>query len=267
MSSDSLENDFCVVIPARYESSRFPGKLLEDICGKSLIQRVVECAQTSATGRVVVATDSDLIEQEVADQTDAEVCRTSTRHSTGTDRIAEAVRHLDFPDSQIVVNVQGDEPLMSGKLIDQVAFKLANNRTASLVTAACSVKSQEELTDPNVVKCWVNANGWAVTFSRAPDLSEEIAADIAMQRYAHIGIYAYRVGYLQKFVNYTATRLEVKERLEQMRAIENRDSIMVHITDNYRGIGVDTREDLERVRNLLITSEHHTTGYRHEAKI
>ena len=251
MNSKNFEIGFCVVIPARYESSRFPGKLLEDICGKSLIQRVVECAQTSSAERVVVATDSDLIEREIVNQTSAEVCRTSTRHSTGTDRIAETVRQLEFPENRIVVNVQGDEPLIPGKLIDQVAFKLAGNSTASMATAAYSIKSQEDLTDPNVVKCWVNANGEAVTFSRAPDLSAEFMENIVAQRYAHIGIYAYRVGFLQKFVNYTATRLEVQERLEQMRAIENHDRIMVHITDDYRGIGIDTREDLKRVRNLL----------------
>ena len=251
MNSEPLEIGFCVVIPARYESSRLPGKLLEDICGKSLIQRVVECAQTSSAEHVVVATDSDLIEQEIVNQTGAEVCRTSTRPATGTDRIAEAVRQLKFPEDQIVVNVQGDEPLIPGNLIDQVAFKLASNNAASMATAACSVKSQEDLTDSNVVKCWVNDNGEAVTFSRAPDLSAEFVENIAVQRYAHIGIYAYHVGFLQKFVNYTATKLEVQERLEQMRAIENHDRIMVHITNDYRGIGIDTREDLKRIRNLL----------------
>lgn len=238
---------FDVVIPARYESSRLPGKALEIIVGKSLIQRVVECAQASRAERVIVATDSEQIEEEVYRNTTAEVCRTSREHNTGTDRIAEAVDRLNLDENRIIVNVQGDEPMLQGELIDCVAMKLANCEEAVMATAVRGLEEGDELYNPNVVKCSIDSDNYAENFSRQPIQSLK-----SNSCYAHIGIYAYKVWYLKQFVGMNQTKLEKAERLEQLRVIESGGKIVVYVSEDYRGIGVDTLQDLERAREYFL---------------
>ncbi len=243
--------EFDIVIPARYESSRFPGKLLADICGKSMIQRVVERSFESSAKSVVVALDDERIACEVKKNTDATVCYTQPAHSCGTDRVAEAVKTLGLPTDRIVVNVQGDEPLICAKLIDTVARKLTEQSTASVATAATPIRSQQDWEDPNVVKCVVNRKGQALYFSRCSIPNGASLSGASLTGLAHIGIYAYRVGYLCEHASRPASQLESAERLEQLRVLFNGDQIAVHIDNSYNAIGVDVAEDIQRVEQLI----------------
>ena len=251
---DHLEFD--VVIPARYESSRLPGKLLADICGKTMIQRVVERAMTSAAKTVIVAVDDDRIGEHVADKTAATVVSTASDHASGSDRIAEAVSLLDLPGERTIVNVQGDEPLICAELINQVAATLHNDSSASMGTAATPMDLDAHGDDPNRVKCVVDRYSRALYFSRSviPWAGRSVTGS-DLKGLHHIGIYAYTVNYL---VHQHASRevcdLEKNEGLEQLRALYYGDTIAVHVTDNYDGIGVDTSEDLDRVRAVIANS-------------
>ncbi len=248
---------FYVVIPARYASSRLPAKPLKDIVGKPMIQHVYERACESQAREVIIATDDERIEQ-AAGAFGARVCMTSENHQSGTDRLQEVVTQLQLPDEAIVVNVQGDEPLIPAEVINQVADNLAKDRSASVSTLCEPIQSVEDFCNPNVVKVVTDANGRALYFSRAPvpyprdafaGEGRVLPENFAAQR--HIGIYAYRVGLLHRFVTWNQAPLERFESLEQLRVMWQGESI--HVAEACRRVpgGVDTELDLDRVRRLL----------------
>lgn len=256
---------YIVIIPARYASSRLPGKPLLDIAGKSMIQRVYEQAQKSQAHKVVVATDDERIELAVK-AFGGEVLMTSTEHSSGTDRLQEVVAKLGLRPEEIVVNVQGDEPLIPPELIDQVASNLANNTQADIATLCEPIDSMAQLLDPNAVKVIFDCRGLALYFSRAPipwnrdkflSVVDEVAVpdltstDLTDQYNRHVGIYSYRVRFLHQFVGWEQAPIEQLERLEQLRALHHGVGIHVERACADAGVGVDTQEDLDRLRQLL----------------
>lgn len=248
---------FTVVIPARYASSRLPGKPLQDIAGKPMIQHVWEQACKSSAQQVVVATDDARI-VEACRGFGAQVLLTRIDHNSGTDRLAEVAAALGLTPDAIVVNVQGDEPLIPPALIDQVAANLAANPQAEIATLAEPIDEVAALFNPNVVKVTSDRNGLALTFSRAPlpwardafaASREQLPASVPYRR--HIGIYAYRAQFLHDFVAWGPCWLEDAECLEQLRALWH--GVRIHVADALQAppAGVDTQEDLERVRRLL----------------
>ncbi|MCD5982070.1 3-deoxy-manno-octulosonate cytidylyltransferase [Pseudomonas sp. CDFA 610] len=252
-----MTTDFTVVIPARYGSSRFPGKPLKVIAGKPMVQLVWEQARKSNAQRVVVATDDARI-FEACQAFGAEVLMTRDDHNSGTDRLAEVATQLGLAADAIVVNVQGDEPMIPPAVIDQVASNLAAHPEAGISTLAEPIDDVAALFNPNVVKVSSDINGLALTFSRAPlpwarDAlavnRDELPAGVPYRR--HIGIYAYRAGFLHDFVSWGPCQLENTENLEQLRALWN--GVRIHVADALEALpaGVDTPEDLERVRRLL----------------
>lgn len=243
--------EFDIVIPARYESSRLPGKLLEDICGKSMIRRVIERSFTSSATRVIVAYDDERIRAEVESVTNAVTCKTSPAHPCGTDRVAEAVQNLGLPDERMIVNVQGDEPMITGSVINRVAQMLHGSEAASVATAAQPIDAWSQLNDPNVVKCAIDRDGYALYFSRSPIPWQGSARPASVRALHHIGIYAYRVGYLVRHAGREVCGLEVAEKLEQLRVLYNGDRIVVAVDKEYRSLGVDTYRELELVRRLV----------------
>lgn len=247
---------FTVVIPARLASTRLPGKPLADIAGKPMVVRVAERARRCAAGRVVVAADDAQIVA-ACDRHGVEAILTSPDHPSGTDRLAEASRALDLRDDEIVVNVQGDEPLMDPALVDAVAGLLLQRRDASMGTAAHPLHDPAEFANPNVVKVVTDAAGLALYFSRAPIAwwRDGFAGGIGRlpdpAPLRHVGIYSYRVGFLRLFPTLPQAPIERIESLEQLRALWHGHRIAVHVTDKAPGPGVDTPEDLERVRALF----------------
>ncbi|WP_122596256.1 3-deoxy-manno-octulosonate cytidylyltransferase [Pseudomonas viridiflava] len=252
-----MTTDFTVVIPARYGSSRFPGKSLKVIAGKPMVQLVWEQARKSSAQRVVVATD-DVRIFEACQAFGAEVLMTRDDHNSGTDRLAEVATQLGLAADAIVVNVQGDEPMIPPAVIDQVASNLAAHPEAGISTLAEPIDDVAALFNPNVVKVSSDINGLALTFSRAPlpwardalaANRDELPAGVPLRR--HIGIYAYRAGFLHDFVSWGPCMLENTENLEQLRALWN--GVRIHVADALEAppAGVDTPEDLERVRRLL----------------
>jgi 3-deoxy-manno-octulosonate cytidylyltransferase (CMP-KDO synthetase) len=248
---------FRVIIPARMRSTRLPGKMLADIAGRPLVAWVAERALASGADDVVIATDH----QEIADAVAAlglKVCTTSTRHETGTDRLAEAVTLLDLGDDEIVVNVQGDEPLIDPKLIRKVASELALRPNAAIATAVHPIDSPAAFFDPNVVKVVIDTEGYAQYFSRAPipyardafAKSRESLPE-GLPAYRHIGIYAYRVRFLRAYSMLSPTAAERFEALEQLRALGHGHRIAIAFWNEPVEAGVDTQEDLERVRRRL----------------
>jgi 3-deoxy-manno-octulosonate cytidylyltransferase (CMP-KDO synthetase) len=248
---------FKVVIPARMRSTRLPGKMLADIAGKPLVVRVAERARESGADEVVVATDHGDIADAVAAH-GFKVCTTSTDHETGTDRLTEAVTLLGLGPAEIVVNVQGDEPLIDPKLVRKVAAELALRPHASIATAVHPIHSAASFFDPNVVKVVIDTDGYAQYFSRAPipyardafAKSRETLPE-GFVAYRHIGIYAYRVSFLREYASLSPTPAERFEALEQLRALGHGHRIAVAFWDEPLEAGVDTREDLERVRAKL----------------
>ncbi|SDG79983.1 3-deoxy-manno-octulosonate cytidylyltransferase (CMP-KDO synthetase) [Pseudomonas benzenivorans] len=252
-----MSSAFTVVIPARYASSRLPGKPLQEIAGKPMIQHVWQQACKSSAQRVLVATDDARI-VEVCRGFGAEVLLTRPEHNSGTDRLAEVASALGLAADAIVVNVQGDEPLIPPAIIDQVAANLAANPEAAIATLAEPIDEAAALFNPNVVKVVSDRNGLALTFSRAPlpwarDAfavnRERLPAAVPYRR--HIGIYAYRTQFLHDFVAWGPCWLEDTECLEQLRALWH--GVRIHVADARQAppAGVDTPDDLERVRRLL----------------
>lgn len=239
---------FIVVIPARYASTRLPGKALVNIAGKTMIEHVVDRANESNAKRIIVATDDERIQIALA-TANCEVCLTRADHESGSDRLAEVVKKLGIDSDDIVVNVQGDEPLIPGKLINQVASALMTSTTAEMSTAAKAITNDDDLKNPNVVKVVFAQNGRALYFSRAPI---PFARD---QRVAnawhHIGIYAYRCGFLKRYQTLKISAIEQTESLEQLRVLDNGHDIMVETVSYDTGIGVDTPADLEKIRVLF----------------
>jgi 3-deoxy-manno-octulosonate cytidylyltransferase (CMP-KDO synthetase) len=248
---------FCILVPARLASTRLPDKPLADIAGLPMVVRVVQRSRLSGASRVVVATDSPAVAQACALH-GVETVMTRADHASGSDRLAEACTLLGLAADTIVVNVQGDEPLIDPALIDAVAALLEATPVASMSTAACLIDSTEEFTDPNVVKVVTDAQGMALYFSRAPIAwwrdgfaGGGIRTLAKPHPLRHIGIYAYRVAFLKTFPGLAQAPIEVTEALEQLRALWHGFSIAVHVATSAPGPGVDTPEDLERVRALF----------------
>ena len=248
---------FKIVIPARHASSRLPGKPLLDIAGKPMILRVLERALDAGADEVWVATDHPGI-AEVVEEAGGKVIVTSAEHPSGTDRLAEVATRLGWSDDTIVVNVQGDEPLIPPQLIDDVAAALAADAEAAIATACHPLESAEEFFNPNVVKLVMDARGRALYFSRAaiPWARDAFAADRSalpanLPAYRHIGLYAYRAGFLKRYSSLAPSPLEQWEALEQLRAMAHGYPIQVMVLDHAPPAGVDTAEDLERVRRVF----------------
>ena len=244
---------FVVVIPARYHSTRLPGKPLLEIAGKSMIQRAWEGAKQSSADAVIVATDDQRIYQAARDF-GADVEMTSVDHSSGSDRVQEVVQKLGFSPDQIVVNVQGDEPLLPSELIDQVAINLKNTPPAGIATLASVLTKEPEFNNPSVVKVVRDKNGFALYFSRSP-IPQSLTFKSVDVGFKHIGIYAYRLGVLNRFVSYPIGDLERVERLEQLRALENGIQIHVGIVKHDLPKGVDTQADLEHARDYFVSAQ------------
>jgi 3-deoxy-manno-octulosonate cytidylyltransferase (CMP-KDO synthetase) len=248
---------FKAVIPARFGSSRLPGKPLLDIAGKPMVAHVYERACQSGAEDVVIATDDERI-HDAALRIGADVVMTSKDHPSGTDRLQEVARLKAWTDDTIVVNVQGDEPLIPPAVIDQVAANLAANKEAGIATLAELLTHAEQLFNPNVVKLVRDVSGYALYFSRAPIpwARDDFARDKAILPSAstwlrHLGIYAYRVGFLHRYVQWSPAPIEQLESLEQLRALYQGVKIHVDVAAVDLPPGVDTAEDLERVRTLL----------------
>ncbi|MCL4315917.1 MAG: 3-deoxy-manno-octulosonate cytidylyltransferase [Gammaproteobacteria bacterium] len=249
---------FKVIIPARYASTRLPGKPLRELAGKSMLQHVFERACASGAEQVIIATDDERI-RAAAHAFGAQVCMTSEAHASGTDRLAEAAQQLGLADDEIVVNLQGDEPLMPSALIRQAAETLAAHPDASAATICAPIKSAEELFDVHVAKVVMDSRSNALYFSRAP-IPWQRAAFAQNRRdlppdaeyYRHIGLYAYRVGFLQQFVTWPPCALEQAESLEQLRVLWNGHKIQVALACAAPGPGVDTEQDLTRAHELLL---------------
>ena len=247
---------FTVLIPARYASTRLPGKPLMDIAGKPLVVRVAERAQASGADRIVIATDDERI-RAAAEQHGFDAILTRANHATGTDRLAEAAVALELDDKAIVVNVQGDEPLLEPTLIREVADELRSHGDASIATACHPIDDLQDAFNPNVVKVVLDHAGYALYFSRAtiPWARDAFAAKrdklpLGLPLYRHYGLYAYRVGFLRHYPSLTSAQIERFEALEQLRALWHGHRIVVRITTGTPAPGVDTQEDLDRVRAL-----------------
>ncbi|MDQ2696086.1 MAG: 3-deoxy-manno-octulosonate cytidylyltransferase [Pseudomonadota bacterium] len=249
--------DFRVAIPARYASTRLPGKPLLAIAGRPMIEHVHRRALASGAREVVIATDDPRI-RDAAEGFGATVCMTDAGHASGTDRLAEVAQRLNWPDEAIVVNLQGDEPLMPPPLLAQVARGLEEHPEAGIATVATPLHDRREVFDPNVVKVVLDAQGYALYFSRAPipyhrdafarggDALPEGALYLR-----HIGLYAYRAEILRRYPRLPPCMPERAESLEQLRALWNGIRIHVLVTDAAPPVGVDTPADLARVEAVL----------------
>jgi 3-deoxy-manno-octulosonate cytidylyltransferase (CMP-KDO synthetase) len=248
---------FTVIIPARYASTRLPGKPLADIAGKPMVVRVALRAQQAGADRVVVATDDHRIKA-VVEAHGVAACLTRGDHPTGTDRLAEAAQRLGLADDAIVVNVQGDEPLLSPALIRAMAELLDAHPDASIATACHPIDDESEAFNPNVVKVVLDHRNYALYFSRAtiPWARDAFGAGRApvpreLPIYRHYGLYAYRAGFLRAYPTLAPAAIERFEALEQLRALWHGFRIVVEVTAGTPAAGIDTPEDLERVRALF----------------
>lgn len=243
---------FIVVIPARYASTRLPGKPLLEIAGKPMLQHVYERALASAASAVYIATDDERV-SEAALRFTQNVCMTSTAHQSGTDRIQEVAAQLALDEDAVIVNVQGDEPLIPPAAINQVAENLRLHSAAGIASLYESIQSETEFHNPNVVKVVTDLDGYAHYFSRAPipftrDSQDRSGESLGKR---HIGIYAYRVAILNRYVQWEQVPLEVAERLEQLRAMGH--GVRIHMDEAMEKMpaGVDTQDDLDAVRALF----------------
>ncbi|GEM80512.1 3-deoxy-manno-octulosonate cytidylyltransferase [Vibrio superstes] len=245
---------FTVIIPARYQSTRLPGKPLADICGKPMIEHVYRQAIQAGADQVIIATDDQRV-ADVAAGFGGTVCMTSPDHESGTERLAEVVEKMGIAPDHIVVNVQGDEPLIPPVVIAQVADNLAAS-TAPMATLGVAIEDAEEAFNPNAVKVVIDNQGYALYFSRAtiPWDRDQFADDksqLNQPLMRHIGIYAYRAGFINKYINWAPSALEKIESLEQLRVLWYGEKIHVALAKQTPPPGVDTPEDLEAVRALL----------------
>lgn len=251
--------EFRVVIPARYASSRLPGKPLADIHGKAMVLHVVERALQSGAQSVVVATDDARVQQAVS-SAGHQALMTSPDHTSGTERLVEVVNSFGWTDDTLIVNVQGDEPLLDPQCIRAVAQQLVTHPDAVMATLAHPMTEQTDFMNPDVVKVVSDAHGYAIYFSRAPipwprdafATGQPVPADAPMLR--HIGLYAYRAGFLKTYAQLAPSPLERCEMLEQLRALWHGYRISLGITAEAAAPGVDTAKDLERVRGLFASS-------------
>jgi 3-deoxy-manno-octulosonate cytidylyltransferase (CMP-KDO synthetase) len=247
---------FTVLIPARLASTRLPDKPLADIAGVPMVVRVAQRAEQSSAAQVVVAADSERV-ADACSRHGVRALLTRADHASGSDRLAEACEQLGLERDDVVVNVQGDEPLIEPALIGAVAALLRERPQASMSTAAHPIGELAEFTNPNVVKVVLQADGLALYFSRAPipwwrdGFASGVAALPSPAPLRHIGIYGYRAGFLRAFPRMLAAPVEACEALEQLRALWHGHRIAVHVTEADPGAGVDTPQDLERVRRLF----------------
>ncbi|MDQ2993638.1 MAG: 3-deoxy-manno-octulosonate cytidylyltransferase [Pseudomonadota bacterium] len=247
---------FRVIIPVRFAAERLPGKPLLDLGGKSILQRVYEQCIQSGAESVVIATDDDRIKA-AATKFGAPVCMTSSHHNSGTERLAEAVTVLGYEEDEVVINVQGDEPLIPPVVIHQVATNLNEHATVKVATLCEKITDADTLFNPDTVKVVMNKRGYALYFSRAPIAWERDnfplteGGELIGQHYRHVGIYGYRVGFLQEYLTWEPCPLEKLESLEQLRVLWNGGRIHVDLAKQHVPIGVDTEEDLAVVRRLL----------------
>jgi len=245
---------FVAIIPARFASTRLPGKPLVDIHGKPMVIHVMERALESGADRVIVATDHPDVAAAVQ-AAGGEVCMTRADHQSGTERLAEVIDHYRFSDDTVIVNVQGDEPLIPPVIIRQVAENLTRS-SAGMATLAVPIDSAEEAFNPNAVKVVMDAQGYALYFSRAPipwdrerfAKSRDIIGDTFLR---HIGLYAYRAGFIRRYVTWEPSQLEQIELLEQLRVLWYGEKIHVDVAQAVPSVGVDTAEDLQRVREAM----------------
>ncbi len=258
MNTPSSYTGFTIIIPARHGSTRLPAKPLRLVAGKTLLEHVYRCAQQSAASEIIIATDDERIES-VAKGFGANVCMTSPDHPSGTDRLAEVVATKNISHDGIVINLQGDEPLMPAEVINQVAHNLAHRESASVATVCTPITTIKELFDPNVVKVVVDEHQYAHYFSRAPipwnrdafPFDDDAVLEIDSSYQRHIGLYAYRSGFLTEFVRWPKCLLEVTESLEQLRILWKGHKIHVDQALKIPGPGVDTEDDLTAVSKLL----------------
>jgi 3-deoxy-manno-octulosonate cytidylyltransferase (CMP-KDO synthetase) len=248
---------FHIIIPARYASTRLPGKPLLEINGKPLIQHVYESACQCEAEKIYIATDDTRV-QEVAKSFAAEVVMTATDHASGTDRLAEVVSILGLNDEEIIVNLQGDEIGVPDSLIHQLAKGLHEHPEHSIATLCERINNDADINNPNIVKVVFDQNNTALYFSRAaiPHLRQSQKQDQFQQQnyFKHLGLYAYRVGYLKKFTATPVCELERSESLEQLRALYTGEKIYIEEACVPAGIGIDTEEDLNKARQQFQTS-------------
>lgn len=246
--------EFRVIIPARYDGQRLPGKPLMDIAGKPMIQHVYERAKDSGASSVVIATDHEDIAA-AAEGFGAQVVMTSSDHQSGTERLSEAVEALECDDDEIIVNVQGDEPLISPKIINRVASSLAERETVKVASVCEPIESLEDLRNSSIVKVVLNRRSFAMYFSRSPipwQLSLKTDEKPAFENYyRHAGIYGYRVSVLKDYMNWPESPYESLESLEQLRVLWNGFRIYMCVSEDKLPPGVDTEADLEKVRALI----------------
>ncbi|MDD5320014.1 MAG: 3-deoxy-manno-octulosonate cytidylyltransferase [Methylococcales bacterium] len=248
---------FKVVIPARYASTRLPGKPLLNIAGKPMIAHVCQRVQEADAEEIIVATDDERILQTVCGL-GIKAVMTSSDHQSGTERIAEVAQQCGWAGDEIIVNLQGDEPLIPPATIRDVAFALANQKQAGIATLAAKIIDSEEIFNPNTVKVVLNKAGYALYFSRAPIPWERDTFTLSGGKPSgktpylrHIGIYAYTVDFLNRYCSWEASPLESVESLEQLRILWHGEAVFVKIIDKIPAAGVDTREDLMRVEQIL----------------
>ena len=239
--------NFSIIIPARYDSTRLPGKPLLLINKKPLIQHVFETASATEAKKIIIATDNDEICNK-AELFGAKAILTSSKHQSGTDRIAEAVEKLNLNDEEIIINLQGDEYGLSPLLINKLASNLFDNKDFDVATLCTRIDNINEYTDPNIVKVVFNSKNKALYFSRSP-IPIDRSGGLPNDAYKHIGIYAYRVEYLKKFIKFEKCELEISEQLEQLRIIYNDGQIHLDVVEGSGSIGIDTEEDLEIARS------------------
>ena len=242
--------DFSIIIPARYASSRLPAKLLKDINGKTLIEHTYSNAVKSDASRVIIATD-DVRIKTIAEDFGAEVCMTNDSHISGTSRLSEVVSVLNFQDDDVVVNLQGDEPMMSPSAINQVASNLSSSGM-SVATLCEKIDTEDAYFDENCVKVVYNSRGKAMYFSRSPIPAFRDSAKINLDLcFRHIGLYAYRVNFLKDYTNMAISSLEMAEKLEQLTFLTHGFDIHVETSCASTGYGVDTESDLIKVKKEL----------------
>ncbi|HFD11575.1 MAG TPA: 3-deoxy-manno-octulosonate cytidylyltransferase [Crenotrichaceae bacterium] len=254
-----MTSRFKAVIPARYASTRFPGKPLQPICGKAMIIHVCERAVDSGAEQVVVATDDHRIIDTV-EAAGFQAVMTHADHKSGTDRIAEVAESKNWSDDTIIVNIQGDEPLVAATDIQSLISTLQSQSKADVATLSTTIINSDELTDTNIVKVVTNQHGYALYFSRATipwdrDGFSHTTQLSSIQHQRHLGLYAYRAGFLKRFVTMQAAPIELLEKLEQLRILWNAEPIIVTSVQSAPAPGVDTPEDLIRVEQILLNKK------------
>jgi len=251
-----MNRGFKIIIPARYQSSRFQGKALAEIAGKPMVQHVYERAQQSGATSVVIATDDERI-RKVAQGFGAAVCMTSDQHQSGSDRLAEAVALLGYADDEVVVNLQSDEPLVPPGILSQIVTGLLTHPAAQVATICEPLTQTQKMLDPNVAKVVRDQEGYALYFSRSPlpyargFVASEIKDLLPDVYYRHIGLYAARVSFWQQYVKWGPCQLEELEGLEQLRVLWHGGKIIVGVSSYASFMEVNTPEDLMKVRALM----------------